>query len=731
MDALVQGYSGSANGFDFRKHSIPALADENHVNGGYKPNHTFTDVPRLSSRPPPAGDISPSSGRSSEDSSPEDSDFSDASLKYISQMLMEEDMENRTCMFQDCLALQAAERSFYDVLVEKYPPSPNQHPLFIADENTRSPDDDSSRTWSSHSSTAVNNFAESNWIHHQGDFESSFGQSSPTHYSFESILQPFGSSNGFCDAVDGSMDSLVSPFQVTDSYGESQPILQSRGREGGGKVTQLLPNNNYEKPSRENSRREHSPNGSKGKKNHHREDSDCVEEEGRSSKQLANNIYDEESEVFKMFDEVLLCPGLGPGLCDESALRPFDEALSSRKFQQKPKVGRPRKNQGKRKEVVDLRSLLTQCAQAVSGGDSRTMNELLKRIRQHSSPHGDGGERSAHYFADALEARLSGTGTSLYTASKSRRISAANLLKAYQVYVLACPFNKMSNFFATRTIRKLAMNATRLHIIDFGILYGFQWPCLIQRLSVRPGGPPRLRITGIELPHPGFRPAERVEETGRRLANYCERFGVPFEYNAIAKKWDTIQLEDLKIDGNHDEVLVVNCLYRLRNVPDETVVVNSPRDAVLNLIKRINPDLFIHGVLNGTYNAPFFVTRFREALFHFSALFDMFEANALREDQDRMLYEKEVFGRDIMNVIACEGTERVERPETYKQWQVRNVRAGFRQLPLNQEDVKDVRSKVKLGYHKDFVVDEDSNWMLQGWKGRIISALSCWKPSQD
>ncbi|KAA8549288.1 hypothetical protein F0562_000972 [Nyssa sinensis] len=682
MDALIQRYSGSANGFDFHNQSIPILADQNHVNG-CKPNHSFTDDPLLSSGAHP-GDLSPSWGESSEESSPEvERDFSDAFLKYISQMLMEEDLGNKTCMFQDCLALQAAEKSFYEVLGEKYPPSPNRHGLIIADASAKSPDDDFGRACSSNSSTAWNNSVES--------------------------------------------------YKVLDSYGENQPILQSRG--GGGKVAQLLPNKSHasydmepkEETSRgvnhpENNGMDHSPNGSRGKKNRSREDSDSGEE-GRSSKQLANDYAEETDQLLNMFDKVLLCPSLNPGLHDELSNG------ASRKFQQKPSVGRPRGKRGNKKEVVDLRSLLTQTAQAVSSCDSRTVNDLLKRIRQHSSPYGDGGERMAHYFADALEARLAGTGTALYIAFKSRRISAANLLKAYQVYVAACPFNKMSNFFSNRTIGKLSMNAKKLHIIDFGILYGFQWPCIIQRLSARHGGPPNLRITGIDFPQPGFRPAERVEETGHRLANYCKRFHVPFEYKAIAKKWDAIQLEDLKIDK--DEMVVVNCLYRLRNVPDETVVVNSPRDAVLNLIKRINPDLFIHGVLNGTYNAPFFVTRFREAVFHFSALFDMFEANAPPEDQDRMLYEKEVFGRDIMNVIACEGTERVERPETYKQWQVRNVRAGFSQLPLNREDVKEVRSRVKSGYHRDFVVDEDSNWMLQGWKGRIVYALSCWKPSQE
>ncbi|XP_031248854.1 scarecrow-like protein 9 [Pistacia vera] len=145
-----------------------------------------------------------------------------------------------------------------------------------------------------------------------------------------------------------------------------------------------------------------------------------------------------------------------------------------------------------------------------------------------------------------------------------------------------------------------------------------------------------------------------------------------------------------------------------------------------------NPDVFIHGIVNGAYNAPFFVTQFREALFHFSAIFDILETIVPREDRERMLIEKEIIGREALNVIACEGWERVERPETYKQWQVQNLRAGSKTLGLAQGTaggLKGATQRVRSNYHKDFVIDEDSWWLLQGWKGRIIYVLSAWKPA--
>ncbi|WP_409226457.1 GRAS family protein, partial [Klebsiella pneumoniae] len=85
----------------------------------------------------------------------------------------------------------------------------------------------------------------------------------------------------------------------------------------------------------------------------------------------------------------------------------------------------------------------------------------------------------------------------MYTAYISRFTSASDVLKAHHLLLAVCPFKKFSNFFSNKTIMQAAEKATRIHVIHFGIIYGFQWPSLIQRFSSRPGGPPKVRITGI------------------------------------------------------------------------------------------------------------------------------------------------------------------------------------------------------------------------------------------
>ncbi|CAH8337351.1 unnamed protein product [Eruca vesicaria subsp. sativa] len=453
-----------------------------------------------------------------------------------------------------------------------------------------------------------------------------------------------------------------------------------------------------------------SPEESSTRRYRHRDDD---EEDNRKSKLPAISVVNELAE--KLEEVLLVCQKNNQG-----------EATPN-----KPGRAKGSLNRSKPEQPVDMRSLLMQCAQAVASFDQSRAFEKLKEIREHSSSHGDATQRLGYHLAEALEARITGTmkKTTPVETDVLSKTPMVDILKAYKEFVLTCPTLIMCYNTSNRTIFELASKATTtLHIIDFGVLYGFQWPCLIQALSTRQGGPPKLRVTGIELPQTGFRPSERVEETGRRLKRFCDKFNVPFEYSFITKNWDTITLDELVI--NSGETTVVNCILRLQYTPDETVSLNSPRDTVLKLFRDINPDLFVFAEINGTYNSPFFLTRFREAMFHCSALFDMFESTISEEKDCRSLLETELIVKDAMSVIACEGAERFARPETYKQWQVRLLRAGFRPAKLKKHILKEGKELARERYHKDFVVDNDNHWMLQGWKGKVLYALSFWKPAK-
>jgi len=514
-------------------------------------------------------------------------------------------------------------------------------------------------------------------------------------------------------AGDGDHAVLASAF-FSGQNGENMDMLSTAFLKGMEEANKFLPTiNNSLLIDQEEGR----VNG-RGRKN--RLNSDDLEAETCRKSKL---MVPEPEETGDKVDEMIV-NGREMCLKEMEALRitmGSDAKNNSRKGK-----GRSAKGRRSADEAVDLSTLLIHCAQAVATDNRWSATELLRQIKQHSSPRGDATQRLANCFAEGLEARLAGSGSQVYKSLMAERISVVEYLKAYQVYLAASCFKMMAFKFSNMTIAKVIAGRKKVHIVDYGIQYGFQWPSLLGYMATLKGGPPQVRITGIDLPQPGFRPASRIEETGRRLSNCASQLGVPFKFHSITARWETIGVDDLNIDP--DEVLIVNSIRNFGNLMDEGVDIDSPspRDVVPGNIRKMKPDAFILFVMNASYSTPFFVTRFREALFFHSAIFDMLDATAPRDNHQRFLVERGLFRKCALNVVACEGLDRVERPETYKQWQVRNHRAGLRKLPLDPDVVKAVRENVRNLYHKDFVIDVDHQWLLEGWKGRILYAMSTW-----
>jgi hypothetical protein len=463
--------------------------------------------------------------------------------------------------------------------------------------------------------------------------------------------------------------------------------------------------------------------GGRGQKKRLDGDDEAEAGAGRSSKQMAADGEESEEAAAREILDQLMLNGCEPSAADMQELR---AAVEMEKTPRGSSRGTSAAGQ-----AVDLHTMLIRCAEAVAADDRRGVADLLERIRRHSSPAGDGTQRLAHYFALGLEARLAGTGSRLYRSIMVRRGSLADYLRACQLHMTACCFLPVIFLFSSDAICSAVAGRKKLHIVCYGLGHGLQWPDVLRRLGHRDGGPPEVRLTGIDSPLPGFRPAQLIEETGRRLNDSARRFGVPFRFRGIAAKSEDVLAGDLDIDP--DEVLVVASTFHFRSLMDEGVAGRStnPMDTVLKTIREMRPAVFIHAIVNASYSAAFFLTRFREVLYRFTALFDMLDTVLPREDLRRLVLERDVLAQCAANVIACEGADRVQRPRSYKQWQARSRRAGLQQLPLDRGVVQMLRDKVRKEYHRCFEISEDQQWLLPGWKGRVLYALSTWTAGDD
>ncbi|PUZ38067.1 hypothetical protein GQ55_9G167300 [Panicum hallii var. hallii] len=616
---------------------------------------------------------------------------SDITLNYINKLLMQEDNDDKVKLHHGECALRAMEEPFYRLLGQNRPAYPLL-PLCSCDH--------------------LNNL--------DGCMNKSSGQSCS---SCSAAIYPSNSHSNH------NLQAVEAPWSLSDVVKETKHFAQGTHSMGPGLDVDGL--SIAEEPKRGKQvnvadTRMHASSEVQCENDLHTEDFCLLE--GRSRKQLAVSFNGPTRD--EMFDRVLLF----------SEHKPMDEGIVLRekrtnKSTHQKDQGRTssarRRTRGKKqqkKEVVDLRTLLIHCAQAVSVSNHTLASDILNIIRENCSKSGDDTQRLASCLVDCLEARLDGTGSQLYRKLITKCRNAVGLLKVIQLCLAVNPFQMAPYYFSNKTILEVSKGKPKVHIIDFGICFGFQWPSLFEQLTKREDGPPKVRITGIEQPHPGFRPDQMNTNTGHRLAEYASMFNVPFEYQGISSKWETIRIEDFHIE--EDDVLIINCLYRMEHLGDETVSMNSARNKVLNTIRMMKPKVFVHGVVNGSYSTPFFLTRFKEVMYHYSALFDILDKTVPRDNEARMILERDIYLCSILNVIACEGSDRIERPESYKKWKSRNMKAGLEQLPLNPDIVKVTRDIVGQ-YHKDCVVGEDDQWLLLGWKGRILKAISTWKPNES
>ncbi|XP_078150717.1 scarecrow-like protein 9 [Carex rostrata] len=588
----------------------------------------------------------------------------DPTLDYISRYLLEEDIDEING-YQDT-ALRDMEKPFYDILGEKYPPLPDNR--LVPKQSKGNP-----------------------------KFTTSVlkDQVGPC---IENLL-----ATEFQRGVEEGLKFLPNHNRLSISLHVSNLSLNP---------TKKCESNSLELRLGEE-KKSNLLSKSKGKRNTNDGDLDLLEERNCKIAMVSG----EETIRGEMLDRIVLYHRENCSRVEISSLREIKE-LKANSYSEY-------RNQH---DHINLRESLISCANAIFMNDNKFAFELIKQIRKEASPIGDGIQRLACILVDGLEARLAGTESATYRQYFTRQVSTNDYMIAYYMCSRVVPVMRVSYHFANESILNAIGNASKIHIVDFGISHGFQWPSLIQSLAKRKDGTLKLRITGIDLPQPGFHPAERINETGRRLEDYARCFGVPFEYQGITSQWEAICINDLSI--NDDEVLIVNSIYHLGSTRDEPLSgKNTPRNKLLDLIQDTKPKLFVQGIFNLSFS-PFFITRFKQVLLQFSTHFDMHDTLLPGDYKHMQLLEREIYGPSIINLIAREGSDLV-RPENYKHWHMRNLQTGFQPFPVDPRVVKECREFFRTGYNDACFVEEDCNWFFWGWKGNIIYAISLWKPKAE
>jgi hypothetical protein len=326
-------------------------------------------------------------------------------------------------------------------------------------------------------------------------------------------------------------------------------------------------------------------------------------------------------------------------------------------------------------------------------------------------------------MVEGLVARKEASGNSIYHALKCREPEGEELLTYMQLLFEICPYLKFGYMAANGAIAEACRNEDRIHIIDFQIAQGTQWMTLLQALAARPGGAPHVRITGIDDPVSKYARGDGLEVVGKRLALMSKKFNIPVEFHGIPVFGPDVTRDMLDIRAG--EALAVNFPLQLHHTADESVDVNNPRDGLLRLVKSLSPKVVTLVEQESNTNTTPFFNRFIETLDYYLAIFESIDVTLSRDSKERINVEQHCLARDIVNVIACEGKERVERHELFGKWKSRLTMAGFRQCPLSSYVNSVIRSLLRC-YSEHYTLVEKDGAMLLGWKNRNLISASAW-----
>ncbi|KAI3675644.1 hypothetical protein L1987_85236 [Smallanthus sonchifolius] len=381
---------------------------------------------------------------------------------------------------------------------------------------------------------------------------------------------------------------------------------------------------------------------------------------------------------------------------------------------------------------LQLVHLLLACAEAVGCRDTRLAESVLSQMWYSANQFGDSLQRVSYYFAMGLKSRLSLLQTNIRGVTLPPEVTREERIEAFHLLHQTTPYIEFGFIAANEAIVQAAHEAVRFHILDLGMNHMLQWRSLIRILAsssslttcqqVSPKLIRSIRITGVLG---DWVDMVELETNMEALVAEADSLGIELRFRLIAGPATPEMLTKENLRLKEGETLFVNSMLHLHTYVKES---RGSLKTILQLIKKLGPTLLTVAEQDASHNGPFFLGRFLESLHYYSAIFDSLEASMGRSSIERMKIERNHFAEEIRNIVAYEGTERVERHERADQWRRQLGRAGF-QVVAGMKDHQATMIRSLRSGDGYTVGNDQKGHVLLGWKGRPIMLAAAWKPS--
>ncbi|KAI3912358.1 hypothetical protein MKX01_038420 [Papaver californicum] len=288
-------------------------------------------------------------------------------------------------------------------------------------------------------------------------------------------------------------------------------------------------------------------------------------------------------------------------------------------------------------------------------------------------------------------------------------------MSAFQMLQELTPYLKFAHLAANQAILETTQGDPEVHVIDFDVMEGIQWPPLMIDLVSRKGA--SLKITAVvgDPTCMGY-----IRQTGRWLKEFADSIYLPFRFEQILLEKE----EDYQgVDASNK--LIANCMIHQLHKPYRNL---ASVNCFLNGVRKLSPKMIIlaeEEILNfSKIPSMSFVDFFCEVFHHYTALYDSLVSSFSKGYKVGLKMIEELIELrvlDSLNQFPCGSSDKKSWEDAFSSLK------GYKTIPMSYCNVSQAKYLVGL-FNGGYWVQHEKCRLGLCWKSRPLISTTVWVP---